>query len=249
MMTQAILLLVLATTCSILSVDAFVGTSSFSQRTILTATKGLRDINNQDVVAVKEAITADLEILHQAAETKQADTDDVLAALQDLEQKMRQAAKEDPTVAADMLHQLTGDWRLVFTTGTKNTQDKYGRINYFPLKAIQSFNTVESPMTIENGIYIGDFCVILFQGSMEFDLIKRKLEFDFTTVTLLQFLDVQLKRGEAAELGAKTGLGSASNVANAAKKKAAFFNWISADDKIATARGGGGGLALWKRVQ
>jgi hypothetical protein len=28
----------------------------------------------------------------------------------------------------------------------------------------------------------------------------------------------------------------------------AFFDWISADDAIATARGGGGGLALWKRV-
>jgi hypothetical protein len=26
-----------------------------------------------------------------------------------------------------------------------------------------------------------------------------------------------------------------------------FFNWISADERIATARGGGGGLALWKR--
>ena len=26
-----------------------------------------------------------------------------------------------------------------------------------------------------------------------------------------------------------------------------FFNWISADEQIATARGGGGGLALWKR--
>jgi hypothetical protein len=30
--------------------------------------------------------------------------------------------------------------------------------------------------------------------------------------------------------------------------KRAFFNWITADDRIATARGGGGGLALWKRV-
>lgn len=37
--------------------------------------------------------------------------------------------------------------------------------------------------------------------------------------------------------------------ANAEKRdKSAFFNWISADATIATARGGGGGLALWKRV-
>ena len=29
--------------------------------------------------------------------------------------------------------------------------------------------------------------------------------------------------------------------------KKPFFNWISADSEIATARGGGGGLALWQR--
>ena len=29
--------------------------------------------------------------------------------------------------------------------------------------------------------------------------------------------------------------------------KKPFFNWISADENVATARGGGGGLALWKR--
>ena len=30
--------------------------------------------------------------------------------------------------------------------------------------------------------------------------------------------------------------------------KKAFFNWVSADQDVAVARGGGGGLALWKRV-
>jgi hypothetical protein len=40
-------------------------------------------------------------------------------------------------------------------------------------------------------------------------------------------------------------LGSKNNVGTERK---AFFNWISADKDIATARGGGGGLALWKRV-
>jgi hypothetical protein len=43
-------------------------------------------------------------------------------------------------------------------------------------------------------------------------------------------------------------LGSQSNAKLIADKKKPFFNWISADDKIATARGGGGGLALWKKV-
>jgi hypothetical protein len=43
-------------------------------------------------------------------------------------------------------------------------------------------------------------------------------------------------------------LGSANNEKLADMGRRAFFDWISADDEIATARGGGGGLALWKRV-
>ena len=50
------------------------------------------------------------------------------------------------------------------------------------------------------------------------------------------------------QIGAASGLGSQNNVKMIADKKKPFFNWISADDKIATARGGGGGLALWKKI-
>ena len=57
-----------------------------------------------------------------------------------------------------------------------------------------------------------------------------------------------LGQGGAAEIGAATGLGSENNVKLAEQGKKPFFNWIDADDEIATARGGGGGLALWKRT-
>jgi hypothetical protein len=174
----------------------------------------------------------------------------VCAALADLEKQMRQKAKEDPEVANDMKRNLDGDWRLIFTTGTGETQKKYGKINYFPLKAVQSFRTIDcDPMTIENGIYIGDFPLVRFSGTMEFDLRKRRLEFDFDRVLVLSVFDVKLGKGEAAQLGSTSGLGSDGNVRNAEKGRNAFFNWISADSTIATARGAGGGLALWKRVQ
>jgi hypothetical protein len=81
----------------------------------------------------------------------------------------------------------------------------------------------------------------------DFDLKKRKLEFDFDTIQILG-LKIPLQQGQAAQLGAKSGLGSEGNVELAKRNRQAFFNWISADDTIATARGGGGGLALWKRV-
>lgn len=197
--------------------------------------------------------TVCLTVLNAAAATKTQDPDRVIAALTELEQISRQRAKRENTntkFAADMAAHLDGSWRLVFTTGTAQTQQKLlkgGTLNYFPLKAIQSFDAKSG--RIENGIYIfGDFCAIRFSGRYDFDLNKRKVEFDFDTVQLLQLFDVQLQQGQAAQMGAASGLGSESNVVNSSKKKRAFFNWISADATIATARGGGGGLALWKRI-
>jgi hypothetical protein len=188
-----------------------------------------------------------LVLLTRAAETKAEDSDVVVHALVDLERLARDQAKQDNgRYAADLLQNLNGSWRLIFTTGTKTTQDKFGKVNYFPIKAVQPFDT--TGMAIENGIYAGDFALLKFAGTFDYDTKKRKVEFDFTKLTLLQLIDVTIGRGQAAQIGASTGLGSENNVANAAKEKRAFFNWISANADIATARGGGGGLALWKRV-
>ena len=75
------------------------------------------------------------------------------------------------------------------------------------------------------------------------------MEFDFNELLILNLINLNLGKGEAAKIGASSGLGSESNVENAKRGRQAFFNWISADENIATARGGGGGLALWKRVE
>lgn len=200
-----------------------------------------------------ERIKETLEILYDAAENKPDETEKVFNALVDLEKLQRQKRKAEAaagtdTTATEMLKNLKGDWRLVFTTGTGDTQKKIGgRINYFPIKAVQSFNPSSQPMTIENGIYLGDFAVLKFFGDFEFDLKKCKLEFDFDKIAVLGF-PINLPKGKAAEIGSATGLGSENNVKLAEQKKKPFFNWVSADEKVATARGGGGGLALWKRV-
>eukprot|EP00536_Pseudo-nitzschia_multiseries_P003620 jgi/Psemu1/8188/gm1.8188_g len=199
------------------------------------------------------------ELLYRAAETKQEDVDAVVDALLDLEKLSRKANKADPSQSEQTLKALSEggvDWRLIFTTGTVDTQRKLGgtKINYFPLKATQSFDsTQQDEWLIQNGIAVGDFELIKFQGDFDWTLSDKsgltKLTFDFTSIQLLNgFFDIPLKKGEAASLGAKSGLGSANNVELEKRGKRAFFNWISADDKIATARGGGGGLALWKRM-
>ena len=84
---------------------------------------------------------------------------------------------------------------------------------------------------------------------MEFNEESRKLTFDFTRIELFGgAFGFDLGKGGAAEIGAATGLGSENNVKLAEQGKKPFFNWIDCDDVIATARGGGGGLALWTRT-
>ena len=74
-------------------------------------------------------------------------------------------------------------------------------------------------------------------------------------------LRIGIKKGDAVKIGSTTGLGSEDKLSNkeeegdGAKGVASssggngtpMFLWISANEDIATARGGGGGLALWKR--
>ena len=158
---------------------------------------------------------------------------------------MRAAAADDGgAISRATLANLDGAWRLVFTTGTLDTQKKIGKINYFPLRATQTFDT--STMRITNGIFAGDFALLKFFGSFDWLEKQRRLEFDFDRIAVLG-LGFDLPKGGAEELGAATGLGSKNNVELAKKGKKAFFQWISADEEIALARGGGGGLALWRR--
>jgi len=200
-------------------------------------------------------------VLVRAAETKEEDADTVVDALLDLEKLAKKANKADPSLAETTLKNLSEggvNWRLIFTTGTVDTQRKLGgtKINYFPLKATQSFDSSASTpeeWVIQNGIAVGDFDLLKFEGDFDWTLTEKsgltKLTFDFNRIMLLNgLLDIPLKKGEAASLGAKSGLGAEKNVALSKQGKRAFFNWISADDQIATARGGGGGLALWKRL-
>jgi hypothetical protein len=76
-----------------------------------------------------------LSILNKAADTKTEDPQVVYEALVNLEKLQRTKAKTDPSVATNMLEHLNGSWRLIFTTGTADTQKKIqGKVNYFPLK-------------------------------------------------------------------------------------------------------------------
>lgn len=239
-----------STLSSVTSTTTSSATNPFHQGTSLLGKRKLsiEDDNDRD-----EQIQSCTTFLNKAVETKCEDPEQVLEALESLEKlmkaKRKQQDKTKQEVSQDVLDNLNGSWRLIFTTGTKQTQERFEtKINYFPIKAVQSFDTSVTPFKIENGIYAGDFALLKFAGDFEFDLRKSKVEFNFDQISILQLPTINLKKDEAAKIGASTGLGSESNVKNAQKDKKAFFNWISADENIATARGGGGGIALWQRI-
>ncbi|KAJ1445090.1 hypothetical protein M885DRAFT_551003 [Pelagophyceae sp. CCMP2097] len=187
-------------------------------------------------------------LLRAAAATKSESSENVVAALLSMEKAARVRSREAPAASARVLEQLDGAWRLVFTTGTVDTQKATGRVNYFPVKAVQTFDT--SGMRISNGVFVGEFAVLRFYGPFEFDAKSRKLTFDFDKLALFNgAVNFDLGSKGAADIGAATGLGSKNNAKLVDKGKKPFFNWIDADAEIATARGGGGGLALWTRIE
>ena len=184
--------------------------------------------------------------LVEASKVKSSESDAIVANLISLEKLMREQNRKDEGKTSDETYKnLNGAWRLIFTTGTVETQKKMGRINYFPLKAVQTFDTTSND--ISNAIFIGDFALIKFFGKFEWRRNLRKVEFDFDEIAIFGFR-FGLPSGGAAKIGQSTGLGSESNLELLKQSKKPFFNWVLADDDIAVARGGGGGLALWRRV-
>ena len=127
------------------------------------------------VTSIPAAAEAPLELCRAAAVTKSEDPVAVCAALIEVEKTMRAAAKDDGgALSRATLAQLDGAWRLVFTTGTVDMQKKVGKINYFPLRATQSFDTQADPMAITNGIYVGDFALLKFFGTFDWLEAQRR---------------------------------------------------------------------------
>jgi len=102
------------------------------------STKSVQMAGSEYDKPIEEALS----VLYTAAETRAEDSDKVYNALVDLEKLQRQKRKAEASVSDDyptaksMLQNLKGEWRLIFTTGTQETQNKLGggRINYFPIK-------------------------------------------------------------------------------------------------------------------
>jgi hypothetical protein len=84
------------------------------------------------------------------------------------------------------------------------------------------------------------------RGDFDYDAVEAEIG-----IRVRHHRSTRTTQDQVGEEGYREKLGSVSSSNNeklAESGRRAFFDWISADDEIATARGGGGGLALWKRV-
>ncbi|CAK9032819.1 Uncharacterized protein SCF082_LOCUS20219 [Durusdinium trenchii] len=100
----------------------------------------------------------------------------VLEKAKTLGSKTIATARRNRTGESGFAQFLTGDWRLIYTTGTKKTEDDIGRINYVPITAVQRFDMEKK--FIRNGVYLGPIS-IEFEGSLRWLEDQRRLEFDF----------------------------------------------------------------------
>ncbi|CAE7485477.1 unnamed protein product, partial [Symbiodinium sp. KB8] len=85
--------------------------------------------------------------LAESALTRETSPEDVFEAIRVLEKA------KNRTGDSGFTKYLTGDWRLIYTTGTKKTEDEIGRVNYVPITAVQRFDMEKK--FIRNGVYLG----------------------------------------------------------------------------------------------
>ncbi|CAI5959449.1 unnamed protein product [Closterium sp. NIES-65] len=197
----------------------------------------------EDTGAEAAEIEAAVAVLAEAARSKQVKGEEVFAALRRLETRKVGAEESKAWLAALGGAASPGHmWQLVFTAGSgevrKAAKGGEGTGSYFPIAAIQRFDA--TAMEIENGVFLGPVGYLTFQGPMGFT--GRRLAFTFHTLTLKlgPLPPFQWGIGKEEDKGRVPGEGKAGS-------KDPFFTWFYVDDRIAAARGRGGGSAFWVR--
>lgn len=176
-----------------------------------------------------------MNILHEAAANRSISPKGVFAAFRELEKK-----KLDP----DGWEQKLGGesspgrrWRLIFTTGTKKTQDALksgeGGGTYIPFNTVQRWDAQKHEE--ENGVYLGHIASLCFVGPWE--MKARKLTFGIHRINC-----------KVGPLKFGFNIGGKEPKEGEKAKPDPFYQWVYVDDKICVARGRGGGLAMWART-
>lgn len=148
--------------------------------------------------------------------------------------------------------QLWGEWRLIFITGTKNSQKKMGGLLgkgfYLPSLAkitisynIDSDNAKSVKGRVKNKVSVGLVSFIV-SGPVKYIEKKNIIAFDFN------HLSMSILGNKLYEQNIRNGIESESKFYENSINKQAFFSYFLVTENFIAARGRGGGLALWKKV-
>ena len=146
--------------------------------------------------------------------------------------------------------QLSGNWRLWFIHGTNKSRSQFANLlkdgfylpSFIPIKiayAIDENNPHQG--RVINTVTVG-LVKFTLEGPCKFIEKKNILAFDFTYLTMFilgKKIYTQNIRG---------GKNSDDNFFSQTISTQAFFSYFLVTDKFIAARGRGGGLALWKKI-
>ncbi|MGB7441120.1 MAG: hypothetical protein WA919_08645 [Coleofasciculaceae cyanobacterium] len=154
--------------------------------------------------------------------------------------------------------QFLGSWRLCFITGTKKTRKRAGIVLgagryllswvkiYLSYSANEQTNFQPEQLfatgRVQNLVQLGGLQLSL-SGPVKFLLRKNILAFDFTHLTI-RFFGAKLYEGYI-----RNGKATEEIFYEESVKKQAFFAYFLANNQVIAARGRGGGLALWGKVE
>ncbi|MBE9221744.1 hypothetical protein IQ215_03450 [Cyanobacterium stanieri LEGE 03274] len=190
-----------------------------------------------------------LQTLHSAIEekSKKPNSETIYSALLNAEKENRKH-----NIKYDF-HQLLGNWRLIFITGTKSSQQKMGGLLgkgfYIPpfAKITISYTKDVNSSTIlqgkvNNKVNVG-LVNFLVSGPIKYIEKRNILAFDFN------HLSMSLLGNQLYEQDIRSGVKSEEEFYQNNINKQAFFSYFLVTEKFIAARGRGGGLALWKKIK
>ncbi|HEY9762262.1 MAG TPA: hypothetical protein V6D07_07025 [Trichocoleus sp.] len=180
---------------------------------------------------------------HRQASTQRPDGKTVTTALLEAEKTAKQQRLTYPPEA------LYGTWRLCFTAPKKphyQSGRPIGKGFYVPKVAIAHISffpseSLSAPLGIRNQLRIGAL-QITFSGPAKYLGKKNLLAFDFNQLEVT-LLGATLYRGSIRSASSKL-----TDFSSAPIGKLPFFAFFLANSEYVAARGRGGGLALWGRV-
>ncbi|BAU64370.1 hypothetical protein STA3757_17420 [Stanieria sp. NIES-3757] len=187
-----------------------------------------------------------LSILEQAANSflTNSNLPDSAAVVEALLQAENQARQRKSSASFE---QLIGTWQLCFITGTKKTRQKAGIVlgagKYIPkfIKITLTYFLSQEQGRVNNCVEVGGLNFSL-TGPTKFLTKKNLLAFDFTQM-IVKLFNFKIYQGYI-----RSGKSKEENFDQEKINQQAFFAYFFIQDRLIAARGRGGGLALWTRI-